>query len=163
LVSSPRWRQDRLWFSDWGPPEVIAVDLAGNREVILQAPAFPCCVDWLPDGDLLLVSAREGLLLRREDDGSLLTYADLNAASQARRGMSLSSTVPATPTSTAAAFRADGRRAICPRGHRIGARDGSVRQVADGLAFLLIVRELLAGPKRYTDLRPGCPDWPPIC
>jgi sugar lactone lactonase YvrE len=56
----PRWHQDRLWFSDWGPPEVITVDLAGCREVILRAPAFPCCVDWLPDGDLLLVSAREG-------------------------------------------------------------------------------------------------------
>ena len=22
----PRWEADRLWFSDWGPPEVIAVD-----------------------------------------------------------------------------------------------------------------------------------------
>src|SRR5262249_27453374 len=22
----PRWHEDRLWFSDWGPPEVIAVD-----------------------------------------------------------------------------------------------------------------------------------------
>ena len=39
----------------------------------------------------------------------------------------------------------------------LAARDGSVRQVADGLAFLLIVRELLAGPKRYTDLRQGLP------
>ena len=75
--------------SDWGPPEVIAVDLARNREVILQAPAFPCCVDWLPDGDLLLVSAREGLLLRREVDGSLVTYADLNAASRPPAGNEL--------------------------------------------------------------------------
>jgi sugar lactone lactonase YvrE len=54
----PRWHQGRLWFSDWGPPEVIAVDVAGNHEVMLPAPAFPCCVDWLPDGRLLLVSAR---------------------------------------------------------------------------------------------------------
>ena len=37
----PRWHEDRLWFSDWGPPEVIAVDLEGNSEVILQAPSFP--------------------------------------------------------------------------------------------------------------------------
>ena len=50
----PRWHEDRLWFSDWGPPEVIAVDLEGNSEVVLQAPAFPCCVDWLPDGRLLV-------------------------------------------------------------------------------------------------------------
>ena len=59
----PRWHQGRLWFSDWGPPEVIAVDLDGNHEVMLRAPAFPCCVDWLPDGRLLIVSAREGRLL----------------------------------------------------------------------------------------------------
>jgi sugar lactone lactonase YvrE len=72
----PRWHEDRLWFSDWGPPEVIAVDLEGHSEVILEAPAFPCCVDWLPDGRLLLVSAREGLLLRREPDGSARQVAD---------------------------------------------------------------------------------------
>src|SRR5437660_1494204 len=77
----PRWHEDRLWFSDWGPPEVIAVDLEGNSEVILEAPSFPCCVDWLPDGRLLLVSARDGLLLRREPDGSLVTHADLTGVS----------------------------------------------------------------------------------
>ena len=31
----PRWHEDRLWFSDWGTQEVIAVDLEGNSEVIL--------------------------------------------------------------------------------------------------------------------------------
>ena len=46
----PRWHEDRLWFSDWGTQEVIAVDLDGNGEVILRTPAFPCCVDWLPTG-----------------------------------------------------------------------------------------------------------------
>ena len=54
----PRWHEDRLWFSDWGTREVIAVDLDGNSEVILRAPSFPCCVDWLPDGRLRVVSAR---------------------------------------------------------------------------------------------------------
>ncbi len=32
----PRWHEGRLWFSDWGAREVIAVDLAGNSEVILH-------------------------------------------------------------------------------------------------------------------------------
>src|SRR6266852_7434601 len=54
----PRWHEGRLWFSDWGPQEVIDVDLAGNSEVILRGPSFPLCVDWLPDGRLLVVSAR---------------------------------------------------------------------------------------------------------
>src|SRR3954469_19805160 len=77
----PRWRGDRLWFSDWGAQEVIAVDLEGKSEVVLRAPSFPCCVDWLPDGRLLLVSGGEGLLLRREPDGSLVTHGDLNEVS----------------------------------------------------------------------------------
>src|SRR6266511_2352292 len=46
----PRWHEDRLWFSDWGTREVIAVDLEGKSEVILRGPSFPLCVDWLPDG-----------------------------------------------------------------------------------------------------------------
>ena len=31
----PRWHEGRLWFSDWGTHEVIAVDLDGNSEVIV--------------------------------------------------------------------------------------------------------------------------------
>ncbi len=77
----PRWHQGRLWFSDWGSQEVIAVDMHGNSEVMLRGESFPLCVDWLPDGRLLVVSARDGLLLRREQDGSLVTHADLKAAS----------------------------------------------------------------------------------
>ena len=51
----PRWHEDRLWFSDWGTQEVIAVDLEGNSEVMLKGRSFPLCVDWLPDGRLLVV------------------------------------------------------------------------------------------------------------
>ena len=46
----PRWHEDRLWFSDWGTHEVIAVDVDGSSEVILRGLSFPLCVDWLPDG-----------------------------------------------------------------------------------------------------------------
>jgi sugar lactone lactonase YvrE len=45
LGEQPRWHEDRLWFSDWGPQEVIAVDLEGKSEVILRGPSFPLCVD----------------------------------------------------------------------------------------------------------------------
>ena len=69
LGESPRWHDDRLWFSDWGAQEVIAVDLAGKSEVIVRVPSLPFCIDWLPDGRLLIVSGRNGLLLRRELDG----------------------------------------------------------------------------------------------
>jgi sugar lactone lactonase YvrE len=81
LGESPRWHDDRLWCSDWVAQEVIAVDLAGKSEVIVRMRSLPFCVDWLPDGRLLIVSGREGHLLRREPDGSLVTHADLTGLS----------------------------------------------------------------------------------
>ena len=77
---SPRWHDGRLWFSDWGTQEIIAVDLEGDSEVVvrLSFPSFqPICFDWLPDGRLLLVSAGDGLLLRLEPGDSLVTHAEL--------------------------------------------------------------------------------------
>jgi sugar lactone lactonase YvrE len=82
LGESPRWHDGRLWFSDWGAQEVIAVDLDGKSEVIVRVPTAPFCIDWLPDGRLLIVSGQEGLLLRRELDGSLVTHADLSSLSE---------------------------------------------------------------------------------
>ena len=79
---SPRWHDDRLWFSDWGTQEVVAVDLEGESEVIVGVSSFPFCIDFLPDGRLLIVSARDRLLLRREPDGSLVTHADLGSLSE---------------------------------------------------------------------------------
>jgi hypothetical protein len=131
----PRWRGDRLWFSDWGPREVIAVDLQGNHEVVLQAPAFPCCVDWLPDGRLLVVSAREGLLLCREPDGSLVTYADLNAASRPPAGNDLFVDGRGNAYVNDGGFDLIAGEPFAPGVIALAASDGTVRQVADGLAF----------------------------
>lgn len=78
---SPRWHDDRLWFSDWGTQEVIAVDREGRSEVIVRTPASPFSIDWLPDGRFLIISGPDGLLLRREPDGSLVTHADLSGLS----------------------------------------------------------------------------------
>jgi sugar lactone lactonase YvrE len=78
---SPRWHEHRLWFSDWGAQEVVALDLEGRSEVVLRVQSFPFCIDFLPDGRLLVVSARDRLLLRRESDGSLVTHADLSTLS----------------------------------------------------------------------------------
>src|SRR3989442_5448626 len=76
---SPRWHEDRLWFSNWGAQEVVAVDLDGNRDVVLRMLSFPFSIDWLPDGRLLITSGRDGLLRRMEPGGSLVTHADLTS------------------------------------------------------------------------------------
>ena len=39
LVESPRWHQDRLYFSDWSAGEVLSVDLDGRSEVVAGHPS----------------------------------------------------------------------------------------------------------------------------
>jgi sugar lactone lactonase YvrE len=77
LGESPRWHADRLWCSDWGAQEILAVDLDGHREVRHRMTSFPFSIDWLPDGTLVVVSGGDRLLLRAGDDGSLQPLADL--------------------------------------------------------------------------------------
>jgi sugar lactone lactonase YvrE len=131
----PRWHEDRLWFSDWGTRELIAVDLEGNREVVLEGPSFPMCAGWLPDGRLLLVSARDGLLLRREPDGSLVTHGDLSSASDPPAGNELVVDGAGNAYVNGGGFDLMAGEEFAPGVITMVAPDGSVRQVADGLAF----------------------------
>jgi sugar lactone lactonase YvrE len=131
----PRWHEDRLWFSDWGRPEVIAVDLEGKSEVILRAPSFPCCVDWLHDGRLLVVSGREGRLLRREADGSLVTHADLNPLSERPPGNELVVDGRGNAYVNGGGFDLMAGERFAPGIVALVTPDGSARQVADDLAF----------------------------
>lgn len=77
MGESPRWRDGRLWLSDMGANEVVCADLDGKSEVVASVPGMPMGLGWLPDGRLLVVSSRDGKLLRREADGSWVTHADL--------------------------------------------------------------------------------------
>ncbi len=77
---SPRWHQDRLWFSHWGTKEICALDLDGTIEVVAHVPTtIGYSIDWLPDGRLL-VTAGTSLLQRTKPgaDGPWETYADLS-------------------------------------------------------------------------------------
>jgi sugar lactone lactonase YvrE len=79
IGESPRWHEGRLWFSNWGAQEIVAVDLEGNSEVMARVPTtIPFSIDWLPDGRMIVVSGPEARLLRREPDGTLVTHADLS-------------------------------------------------------------------------------------
>jgi len=121
---SPRWHEGRLWFSNWGMQEVVAVDLEGNSQVMVRVPTtLPFCIDWQQDGRLLVVSGRESLLLRQEPNGQLVTHADLRGLSN--EGWN--------------EIVVDGRDNVYVNGGpgiiALVAPDGSARQVADGIAF----------------------------
>jgi sugar lactone lactonase YvrE len=73
----PRWHDGRLWFSDFYAHEVVAVDLDGQRETVVEVPNQPSGLGWDPEGRLLVVSMLDRRLLRF--DGSRLEeVADLS-------------------------------------------------------------------------------------
>ena len=74
---SPRWHNDRLWFSDIDTHKVLTVDLDGNLETILEIPNRPSGLGWLPDGRLLIVSMENCQLLRLDPKG-VTEHADLS-------------------------------------------------------------------------------------
>jgi len=79
FAEGPRWREDRLWFSDMHALVVMTVDEQGHSERIVDVPNSPSGLGWLPDGRLLIVSMNDRTLMRRENDGSLTSVADLSA------------------------------------------------------------------------------------
>jgi hypothetical protein len=79
---SPRWHDGRVWFSDWGANQVITLDADGSHEVVVTVRSFPMCIDFLPDGRLLVGDSAQRRLLRREPDGSLVQHADLSGISE---------------------------------------------------------------------------------
>jgi len=132
---SSRWHDGRLWLCNWGTGEIVAVDESGTGEVMLTVPAvLPYSIDWLPDGRLLVVSGREGLLLRQETDGTLATHADL-------RQLSKSPWNEIVVDGRGNIYVNGGGPAPAP-GEHFGpgtivliTPDGAVRQVADNIAF----------------------------
>ena len=131
---STRWHEGRLWLCNWGAGEVIAVDLGGRSEVMLTVPtSIPFSIDWDAQGRLLVVSGREGLLLRQRTNGSLETFADLTAIcggcneivvdGRGNAYVNGSRFNPAAPAAPAPGIIA----LITP--------DGAARKVAEGFAF----------------------------
>jgi sugar lactone lactonase YvrE len=79
IGESARWHDGRVWLSNWGAQEILAFDLEGQREVVTRVPTtLPFSIDWLSDGQLLVVAGPEQRLLRQEPDGSLIDHADMS-------------------------------------------------------------------------------------
>jgi sugar lactone lactonase YvrE len=147
IGESPRWHDGRLWFAHWGTGEVVAVDpevdggtTRPRAEVVLRVPtSIPFSIDWLPPGaahggSLLVVSGREHLLLRRGPDGSLVPHADLGVLSP----LSWNEIVVdgrGNAYVNGGGFDLMAGEPFAPGIIGLVKADGSIRQVADGIAF----------------------------
>ncbi|MEM8660255.1 MAG: SMP-30/gluconolactonase/LRE family protein [Pseudomonadota bacterium] len=77
----PRWRDGRLWFSDFYDYAIKSVDLTGNLRLEHQFEDYPSGLGWLPDGRLLVVSMKALKVLRQEGD-KFAVHADLSSISR---------------------------------------------------------------------------------
>ncbi|NIY70802.1 SMP-30/gluconolactonase/LRE family protein [Streptomyces malaysiensis] len=78
FAEAPRWRDGRLFFSDFYSGQVASVLPSGSDlRVEASVPEQPSGLGWLPDGRLLIVSMRDRKILRRESDGTMVVHADL--------------------------------------------------------------------------------------
>jgi sugar lactone lactonase YvrE len=78
FTECPRWRDGRLYVSDFYTHRVLAVAMDGTAETIVHVPQQPSGLGFLPDGRMLIVSMRDRKVLRREADGSLVEHANLS-------------------------------------------------------------------------------------
>jgi sugar lactone lactonase YvrE len=73
----PRWRDGKLWLSDFRLCKVFNVEMDGHIEPVVEVPNQSSGLGWLPDGRMLIVSMHDRKLLRLEPDG-LVEHADLS-------------------------------------------------------------------------------------
>lgn len=74
----PRWRDGRLWLSDFFSHEVKSVSLKGDLRTEFKLDDQPSGLGWLPNGDMLVVSMIKRQVLRRTASGAMSIHADLS-------------------------------------------------------------------------------------
>jgi sugar lactone lactonase YvrE len=95
---------------------------------------MPFSIDWLPDGRLLIVSGGDRRVLRREPDGSLVTYADLTGLSDHAAWNEIVADGRGNAYVNNIGFDFPGGEFATGIIALVGP-DGAARQVADGVAF----------------------------
>jgi sugar lactone lactonase YvrE len=134
-LECPRWHGSRIWVADFYTAQVLSAREDGSDlRVEAEVPEQPSGIGWLPDGRLLVVSMRDARILRRENDGTLVTHAELadhvsghpndmvvDAQGRGYVGNFGFDLMAGADIATAALLRVD--------------PDGSVQQVADDLWF----------------------------
>lgn len=73
----PRWRDGRLWFSDFYAKAVKSASLAGDVRTEFVIDDLPSGLGWMPDGSMLIVSMTGRRVLRRSPDGAVHVHAEL--------------------------------------------------------------------------------------
>jgi Gluconolactonase len=73
---SPRWRGNKLWFSDIFGKQVRNVDMEGNATLIAEVPSIPSGLGWDQDGNLLIATGAVKILKLK--NGHPEVHADLS-------------------------------------------------------------------------------------
>jgi sugar lactone lactonase YvrE len=152
----PRWRGDRLWFSDMHGEGVFTVDLDGRLQRVVALPGRePSGLGFLPDGSMLIVSMREPEILRWDGD-EVTVHADLSGLVSDRcndmvvdaRGNAYVGTYPSPPDFQGVVVHvaADGSARIAAE--RVRFPNGSV--IADDGRTLLVAESLGRRITRFT-------------
>ncbi|ODT85243.1 SMP-30/gluconolactonase/LRE family protein [Phenylobacterium sp. SCN 70-31] len=171
----PRWRDGRLWFSDFYDHAVKSVSPDGDVRVEFEIDDRPSGLGWTPGGDLLVVSMTRRRVLRRGADGAISVHADLGAlatfhcndmvvdasggAYVGNFGFDLDAAIAACGVESVIADHPTARLAYVTAG-------GEVRVAAEDMHFpngpvitpdgaTLIVGETLAGRLTAFDIGPG--------
>lgn len=76
LLESPRWKDGRLFVSDFYTRRVLAFDSDGSYDTIAEVEGQPSGLGWDLEDRLLISSMNDRKLLRQEDD-KLVEVADL--------------------------------------------------------------------------------------
>ena len=161
IGESARWHNGRLWLSNWGAAEILTFDEDGHRELITKVPTtIPFSIDWLSNGQLLITAGPEQRLLRQEPDGSLVDHADLTGLPGGLNEIVIDGRGTVYVDGGADFYPDEG---VAPGFIAAISSDGTVRQVADGIAFpngmavtednsTLIIAESFAGKLTAFDI-----------
>ena len=161
---APRWRDGRLYFSDFYTRRVMAVDVDGKAETIVEVPNQPSGLGWRTDGTMLIVSMTDRKLMGFTT-GKLSVLADL---SKMAPGHCNDMVVDGEGRAYIGNFGYDRHRGETPRTTcliRVDT-DNRVQKAADGLLFpngtvitpdgkTMIVAETFAHRLTAFDIGPG--------
>ena len=157
----PRWREDRLWFSDMHGHRVMTVDAAGRTAVVAGLATQPAGLGWTTDGQLLAVSMVDRRL-QRLDGGRWELVADLSGLASFWCNDMVVDACGRAYVGTFG-FDLDGGEPFAPGEIILVEPDGTARIVADDLRFpngtvitpdgrTLIVAETMAPALRAYDV-----------